>query len=204
MELHPPRSRQAPLRRLRPHAPPRQLRRRKTRPSSPHHFDNLKSFDALANLFPAGFTHLSNTYEVKHASSYFDHLQELIHTTQKQSKVLVFLDPATGIENPGKPKNEHLRKMDIRRVCAQLREGEKLVLYQHASFMKDWQRMRQEQLKPLAEETGTTLGDHFYDRKTASDVCFFTFTKVAEDQTSIRKLRGEIQWQGDLDHSRRN
>ena len=167
-------------------------------------FDKLKSFDALSELFPAGFAHLPDTYEVKHASTYFDRLQELIDTTQKQSEVLVFLDPDTGVEPESRPKDEHLRKQDIIRICNLLRPNEKLVLYQHASREGGWQRNCFDKLTHLANDTQTVLSEPFHEARTCKDVCFFTFTKEPYAQASIRQLRGKVRWEGDLDQSRRS
>jgi hypothetical protein len=141
-------------------------------------FDKHKNFQAISELFHADFSLFSEPYEIKNSDHYFKGLESLIRASQQHSKVLVFLDPDTGIE-PQKSKagSEHLRKSDIAQVCKLLHAGEKLVVYQHASRTENWQKIWTERLAPLADEMGTTLSEPYYEEKTAKDVCFFIFTK---------------------------
>ncbi len=143
-----------------------------------HFFDEHKDFQLISALFPGGFDYLPDIYEIRNADRYFDSLEDRITVAQsKYSKVLVFLDPDTGIE-PKRAGNEHLRRSDISRICECLRVGEKLVVYQHASRSKDWQEIASNNLLPLAATTKTVLSEPYCEENTAKDVCFYTFTKV--------------------------
>ena len=143
-------------------------------------FDKPKNFSVISELFPAGFSYLPHTYEVDNSDRYFDRFEELITDAQQESKVLVFLDPDTGIQpRKSKPGNAHLLESDMKRVCQQLRAGEKLVVYQHASREAGWREVRSKDLMALAATMGTCLGEPYHEEKTAKDVCFFVFTKAS-------------------------
>jgi hypothetical protein len=141
-------------------------------------FDKHKDFQAISELFNGRFTYFSESYDIENSDQYFKGLANLIKEVQQHSKVLVFLDPDTGVEpEKSTPGSKHLRKRDICLVCKQLRVGEKLVVYQHASRMENWQNIWTKRLEPWADEMGTTLSEPYYEEKTAKDVCFFIFTK---------------------------
>jgi hypothetical protein len=140
-------------------------------------FDAHKDFAILASLFPAGFTYLSDTYERERSDEYFDALELSIAAAQRKSKVLVFLDPDTGIEPKSKAQNEHLREADLSRVGGQLRPGDKLVVYQHAPRKSGWRETWSLRLGPLAASLKMELSQPYYEEETSKDVCFFTFSK---------------------------
>jgi hypothetical protein len=148
-------------------------------------FDDHKDFKAISVLFPKGFTYLSDVYEVKDSSRYFERLQQVIAAAQERSKVLVFLDPDTGIEPSSRAGNEHLLKSDIKAVCKHLRAGEKLIVYQHAPRKPGWQEDWIAKLTPIAMEMRTSLSAPYHEPDAAKDVCFFTFTKEDSHEAAL-------------------
>jgi hypothetical protein len=141
-------------------------------------FDQQKDFRALGKLFPQGFKVFERIYETNSAEGYFSELQLLIAKTKPEGKILVFLDPDTGIEPRRNSKNEHLRIVDICRVCESLSGGDKLVIYQHALRTSNWINTFSSKLEEeVARVTGSKLGEPFHARGVAKDVCFFTLTK---------------------------
>ena len=145
-------------------------------------FDTYKNFRVLEGLFPVRFEVVSEQYEKKSADRYFARLTEIIQAAQKKGKVLVFLDPDTGIEPAGSGDDKHLRARDIKTICNALGVGDKVVIYQHALRDVSWIEYFSSRLKQLACETHCDLGTAFHAPGVAKDVCFFTLTKNSAGQ----------------------
>jgi hypothetical protein len=141
-------------------------------------FDRRKDFSALGELFPKGFVCETALYTKLGADEYFDKIIERISELQAQHNILVFLDPDTGMEPKGDITDKHLRMCDVRRVCAALMPGDKLVIYQHASRVGNWIDTYEMRLKHVCGDMKVTLGPPFYAPGVAKDVCFFTLTKI--------------------------
>jgi hypothetical protein len=138
-------------------------------------FEKHKSFSSLEDLFPGRFQAVDEPYEIKNADSYFERLTRVIRTAQMRGRVLVFLDPDTGME-PAKSDDKHVRAKDIQGVCKALMPGDKVVIYQHALRDSGWIQVFFERLKMIANKTECEIGEPFRAPR-AKDVCFFTLTK---------------------------
>jgi hypothetical protein len=142
------------------------------------HFDQRKDLEQFRELFPGRFgiyDPAQKEYSKSEADRYFQGVVDRIKELQKENKVLVFIDPDTGIEPTSGAKDEHLRAENLRFVCECLRPGDKLIVYQHASRNKDWMdHLRQRAARVLKE--GMTL-DLYCDEDLARDVCFLVLEK---------------------------
>jgi len=111
------------------------------------------------------------------ADAYFQSAIEEFQTLRQSHKVLVFIDPDTGIQPGGGAEDEHLRKKDIRSVWEALKSGDKLIVYQHASRTNGW---RENLLKHAAEVLKMELTQDknlYFDERLARDVCFLVLEK---------------------------
>lgn len=72
----------------------------------------------------------------------------------RASRLLVFLDPDTGIA-PERPSTKHVNAKEIQDVFVAMKPGDWLVLYQHARRETNW---RQKTLKQFARAVGRSVG----------------------------------------------
>lgn len=107
------------------------------------YFDAQKNLDLLERLFPGRFAVFSSPfpeYSTEAADEYFRNLVEQLRRYQQRWKVLIFIDPDTGVEPPSGAKDEHLRSKDLRFVWEALAPGGRLIVYQHASRSDAWKQ----------------------------------------------------------------
>jgi hypothetical protein len=144
------------------------------------YFDQGKSLDQFGRLFPgqfAVFDFCQKEYSTKDADDYFQSVVLRLSELQKEHKVLVFIDPDTGIEPASGAKNEHLRCADMRLVWKSLRPGSRLIIYQHASRTTDWKgRLKVRAGEILGIDPGL-LREPYSDERLAMDVCFLVLEK---------------------------
>jgi len=137
------------------------------------HFDKRKDLSQFGDLFPNRYSLFEfdgEEYSKSVADRYFESVVEKLKEIQREHRVLVFIDPDTGIEPASGAKDEHLRWKDIRLVWGTLRCEDKLIIYQHAPREKDW-------IQRLKERTARELGikavaEPYCNQELAKDVCF--------------------------------
>jgi hypothetical protein len=144
------------------------------------HFDQRKSLDQFRELFPDRFDvfdFASREYSTKGAGEYFGLVKERINELQRVQKVLVFIDPDTGIEPASGAKDEHLRGCDLCLVWTTLQPGDKLIVYQHASHNGNWREILRMRVGEVLEIEPFLVPDPYYDEHLAKDVCFLVLEK---------------------------
>ncbi len=144
------------------------------------HFDQKKSLDQFRELFPdrfAVFDFSCKEYSTKNANEYFRLVKERIHELQRTQRILVFIDPDTGIEPTSGAKAEHLRGRDLSLVWAALRPGDKLIVYQHASHNENWRQDLRGRVGHFLQIEPARVPDPYYNEKLAKDVCFLVLEK---------------------------
>jgi len=107
---------------------------------------------------------------------YFNSVEKEV-TRERRAPLLVFLDPDTGIASK-RAKLKHVTDSELKRIYDVMREGDLLVLYQHARRRKQWK-----------EETGSQFAHAlavpkqrvamFACPELAADVVFFAVQKKA-------------------------
>jgi hypothetical protein len=144
------------------------------------HFDQRKNLRQFSDLFPGRFDvfeYSEQDYSKALAEEYFGLVRKRMAELQNEHKVLVFLDPDTGIEPEGGGKDEHLRMKDLGFLFGSLKSGDKLIVYQHASRTRVWK-------ENLLMRAGQRLGieptvelNLYFNEKMAKDVCFLVLDK---------------------------
>ncbi|MEE9235144.1 MAG: hypothetical protein V3U28_06890, partial [Candidatus Acidoferrales bacterium] len=109
------------------------------------HFRNLEGIEALSQssnlhieVFKRRFVADGKTSKVKgdFRAEYFESVLAKIRTYQRR-RLLVFLDPDTGIA-PQRPGPKHVLRKEIREIFGAIKPDDWLVLYQHARRHKNW------------------------------------------------------------------
>jgi hypothetical protein len=146
-------------------------------------FDQYKDLGLVEKLFDGRFFSLLSEYQKAKRILYFDGAESLIKQGQEQGHVVVFVDPDTGIEPRSGGDNKHLSIADLERLAKLMRNGDKVIVYQHAPIMrsKTWINDVIDRLGEYAWTKDFALDSH-YDETCASDVCF-----IKVERSSIRK-----------------
>lgn len=104
------------------------------------HFRNLQSVTKIKSDFKVEvFDEL-----FKSRKDYLESVKAKIEK-HSQEKLVLFLDPDTGLETK-KPKMEHVLKKELYALWADLKPGSFLVFYQHRFRNKDWKKIRRKEL----------------------------------------------------------
>jgi hypothetical protein len=149
-------------------------------PEVQRHFDQRKSLDQFRELFPEHFAVFSfprREYSISVADEYFRLVTERIGELQQKERVLVFIDPDTGIEPASGAQDEHLRAKDLFLVWKALRAGDKLIVYQHASRKGNWRQYLGRRAGQALQIDPTLVPDPYYNEDLARDVCFLVLEK---------------------------
>jgi hypothetical protein len=141
------------------------------------HFDQRKDLDQFEELFPGCFHLFSpqEEYSTKIAEEYFRSVIDRLKELQRKQKVLVFIDPDTGIEPRGGAKNEHLRCRDLHAVWNALQTGDKLMIYQHAPRVGNWKQHLKEYVADVLKPE--PVSEPYFNEKLAKDACFLALEK---------------------------
>jgi hypothetical protein len=144
------------------------------------HFDRRKNLDQFQELFPerfAVFIFPLKEYSKKNADEYFFSVKSRINELPRAKGLLVFIDPDTGIEPVSGAHEEHLRARDIRSVWESLLQGDKLVIYQHASRAEGWREKLRRRASEILEIELNSISEPYFDETLAKDVCFLVLEK---------------------------
>ncbi len=144
------------------------------------HFDQRKSLDQFRELFPNRFEVFAfprGEYSTKVAGEYFSSVVTRLSELQRMGKVLVFIDPDTGVEPTSGANDEHVRGKDLRTVWKALRPGDKLIVYQHASRSASWRDALRTRAGEFLMIGPGRLPDPYFTEKLAKDVCFLVLEK---------------------------
>jgi hypothetical protein len=144
------------------------------------HFDKRKSLDQFHDLFPDRFEVFvfpRSEYSTKIASEYFSSVVIRLRELQRKGRVLVFLDPDTGVEPTSGASDEHVRGNDLRTVWTALRPGDKMIVYQHASRSAGWKDALRMRASEFLKIEPVQVPNPYFTGNLAKDVCFLVLEK---------------------------
>ena len=136
-------------------------------------FRNVPAVEALGATLGRRVIVISDEFKPRNRDLYRRLVTDRL-TSLPQRKV-VLLDPDTGL-TPSKAAAEHVSEADVQAIWSSLRDGDWLVLYQHASRSKGW---REEGRSRYARLCGVGAVEMFTAPKIASDVTLFAAKKTA-------------------------
>jgi hypothetical protein len=142
------------------------------------HFDRSKDLANFGALFEHRFEVFEfggREYSKDVADEYFKIAIERVKQLQEREKLLVFIDPDTGLEPNSGGKDEHIRVKDLWAVWEALLPRSLLVLYQHASRTKGWEDRLATRARELLQLRN--LPQTYCDPRLAGDVCFLLMEK---------------------------
>jgi hypothetical protein len=147
-------------------------------PEVQNFFDESKNLESFKQLFPNGFEVFvcGEDYSVENADRYFQGVIARLQTLQNNYRVLVFIDPDTGIA-PKRAKSEHLRLEDLSTVWHEIKSQGSLVIYQHASRNNNWKQEIARRLQNHLQIPSSAIAEPYCNEKIARDVCFFVLEK---------------------------
>ena len=141
-------------------------------------FDKYKNLELAGEMFAGRFRTLLREYRARDSDAYFDEVKTLIIATQPSGKVVIFADPDTGVEPRGRATDKHIRLSDVHRIARLLRNGDKLIIYQHAPIMRRPTWIQDSMDRILAENwSGSFRLRHHFDLPCASDVFFLVLER---------------------------
>jgi hypothetical protein len=144
------------------------------------HFDQRKNLNQFGELFQSRFSVFDfqgREYSGTAADEYFQSVVRELQKHQQLQKVLVFIDPDTGIEPQGGANNEHLRTEDLLSLWGALRPGDRLIVYQHASHSTGWKENLLKRAAEILKMELTEAENLYFDERLARDVCFVVLEK---------------------------
>lgn len=135
-------------------------------------FRNVSAVSSLGKSLGLDIVVISEEFEPQRRAAYCRALIDRI-SNLSQSKV-VLLDPDTGLA-PATPRAEHVTASEVEVVWDALREGDWLILYQHAWRDRNW---KDDARLKFAAACGVEC-EMFTAPDIASDVAFFAAKKVS-------------------------
>jgi hypothetical protein len=141
-------------------------------------FDKSKDLGLVREMFSEHFLALLDGYGKAQRHEYFDQAESLIKEGQSMDRVVIFIDPDTGIEPPSGGDSRHICLADLRRLCDLLRSGDKLIVYQHAPIMRKKTWIEDGLGRILdGEWTRSYRVTSYHNTDCASEVCFLKFER---------------------------
>jgi hypothetical protein len=112
-------------------------------------------------------------YEDRSHAAYFDRVRVALAGGGPKTPRLVFVDPDTGMQ-PRDPSSKHIRDCSIEAIWGWIRDGDILVIYQHAYRDRrvDWVSAKAEQFSRVLRIPPASIS-----RRIALDVCFYSAKK---------------------------
>ena len=136
------------------------------------HFRNVRRIEELGDTLDI------NVRVIIDRSSREDYMQIVRDKVQSTSTELkaVLLDPDTGLEPESRPTANHVTVEEVRTIWNMLNSGDWLVLYQHASRVRNWDIAGREKFAVACGiECGCVIS--FKSPKHANDVALFAAKK---------------------------
>ncbi len=135
-------------------------------------FRNVPSVVGLGAHLDREILVIDDPYDSKQRDAYCQKIVDRLRSLTKPKVVL--LDPDTGLA-PTTAKAEHVTPPEVQAVWRALREGDWLVLYQHAWRSKSWQADSQQK---FSQTCGVEDCEKFIAPDIARDVAFFATKKM--------------------------
>ena len=117
-------------------------------------FRDIRHIEQLGEKLDIGIKVVAEQFDHANRASYLGSV--IAHIRNSRRPLLVFLDPDTGLE----PKHcdvKHTTAKEIQGTWGELRQGDWLVLYQHARHKPQWTRTVSRQLRILCGGAGVEI-----------------------------------------------
>lgn len=131
----------------------------------------IKDLSRITRLSPSRIHVVLDQYDHRAREGYFRKALSVSRDRKPSEKFVVFLDPDNGIAGK-RPKSLHVCASELRDTWDSLREGDKLVVYQHQFRDSEWIGLRKGAL-------GQAIGveEEKIQEKKCQSVCFFVVHK---------------------------
>jgi hypothetical protein len=107
------------------------------------HFSDLQNIRRLRRWTGINIVVIKDAFAHAKRGNYVD---AVVKRIRRYGPKLVFLDPDTGIQPPGRSGPTHAAIVDIDRIWGSLRLGDILSVYQHAQRTSGWVQLKRGQL----------------------------------------------------------